>query len=227
MKPTVQQMIALEMAEVGYKETPVNYTKYNDEYYGKRISAPWCMNFQQIEFIHAELPLPKKTDSCTTFMNWCKAHGCWIEKGPFKAGDVAIVQNPGSKHAVFLRKVYVNGADTIEGNWNDQVSTYYRPFDERFLGAYRPDYAEEEPDMTPAEVQEMIDAALDKEIVRYHYLKDVPLWYKPTIQRLVNEGSLAGKGGSGETLIVDLTEDMCRVLVVEERHENIQNADHA
>lgn len=51
-------------------------------------------------------------------------------------------------------------------------------------------------------------------ITTYYYLKDVPKkYYRPTIDKLIDYGYLAGKGGSGEDRIIDLTEDSVRVLV--------------
>ena len=212
--PTFKDVLKLHQAELGYTETPVNYTKFNDEYFGYHRSAPWCVTYQQVIFKHANLPLPYRTASCTEFMDWCIEHGVWVTSG-YREGDVAVVVTESGRHMVFLTKIYVNGANTIEGNWHNKVDTFYRPFATNFLGAYHPNYGKEEEDLTREEVQ----AIIDESIKRYKYLKDIPKWYKPTIQRLVAEGSIAGEGGSGENLIVNLTEDMCRTLVFMERHE--------
>ena len=60
---------------------------------------------------------------------------------------------------------------------------------------------------------------VDKEnndMERYKTLADVPESYKPTIQKLMQEGVIKGKSGG----IIDLTEDMCRTLVFVERMLN-------
>ena len=149
-KVTFTDVLNLHLAEVGYKETPINYTKYADEFYGYHISAEWCAIYQNIIFKHAGLPLPYKTASCRQFRDWCKRNNCWVTSG-YKNGDVAVVTTKSGNHMVFLAKVYTNGADTIEGNWNDSVSKYYRPFDSKFQGAYHPLYDEEEEDLTREE----------------------------------------------------------------------------
>lgn len=57
--------------------------------------------------------------------------------------------------------------------------------------------------------------------MRYKYLKDIPKNYREeTIDRLVAQGIIAGKGGEGEDLIVDLGEDAVRVLIYLDR-ENL------
>lgn len=54
----------------------------------------------------------------------------------------------------------------------------------------------------------------------YHLLSDVtdPL-YRQTLEKLINQGILKGRGGSGENLILDLTEDSVRLLVMLDRAE--------
>lgn len=48
----------------------------------------------------------------------------------------------------------------------------------------------------------------------YYYLRDVPKAYRPTMDELVSNGILKGKGGSGDDLILDMSEDAVRVLVL-------------
>lgn len=58
---------------------------------------------------------------------------------------------------------------------------------------------------------------------RYHTLGDVradennAANYLPTLERLIAEGHLRGKGGDGDGLILDLSEDAVRLLVVHDR----------
>lgn len=53
--------------------------------------------------------------------------------------------------------------------------------------------------------------------LRYYYFKEINKYYKPTIQKLIDKGLFAGKGGSGADMIVDMGEDMCRVLTMLDR----------
>ena len=54
----------------------------------------------------------------------------------------------------------------------------------------------------------------------YHLLRNVtdPL-YRQTLDKLISQGVLKGRGGSGEDLILDLTEDSVRLLVMLDRAE--------
>lgn len=44
--------------------------------------------------------------------------------------------------------------------------------------------------------------------------------YLPTIEKLINKGYLKGKGGEGDELVIDLTEDAVRLLVILDRAGN-------
>ena len=49
--------------------------------------------------------------------------------------------------------------------------------------------------------------------VRYKYYDDMPDWAKPTVSKLVKKGYLKGEGGG----VLDLTEDILKVFVVNDR----------
>ena len=51
----------------------------------------------------------------------------------------------------------------------------------------------------------------------YYYLKEVPTMYRDVLDRLIAEGRLKGRGGSGEDLVLDMSEEMVRVLVIMNR----------
>ena len=54
--------------------------------------------------------------------------------------------------------------------------------------------------------------------VRYNKLKDITSeHYRPTIDKLIKKGVLHGKGGEGDEMIVDLSEDSVRLLVILDR----------
>ena len=53
---------------------------------------------------------------------------------------------------------------------------------------------------------------------RYHTLGDITSeYYRPTIDKLINKGVLKGKGGEGEDIEIDLSEDAVRLLVILDR----------
>lgn len=52
----------------------------------------------------------------------------------------------------------------------------------------------------------------------YHLIKEVIYSvYKNTLDKLISKGILKGKGGSGENLIIDLSEEAVRLLVIQDR----------
>lgn len=66
-----------------------------------------------------------------------------------------------------------------------------------------------------AEFMSLLEEAKE---VRYEKLKDVPnKAYRETLDKLVRKGLLKGKGGEGEDLLLDLSEDNVRMLVILDR----------
>ena len=54
--------------------------------------------------------------------------------------------------------------------------------------------------------------------MRYEKLRDVDnQTYRQTLDKLVEKGLLKGKGGTGEDLTLDLSEDNVRMLVILDR----------
>lgn len=57
--------------------------------------------------------------------------------------------------------------------------------------------------------------------MRYNKLGEVKNQdYRKTLDKLIQKGLLKGKGGAGEGLIVDLSEDTVRTLVILDRAGN-------
>lgn len=59
---------------------------------------------------------------------------------------------------------------------------------------------------------EIYEVELEEKGKRYQKLDELPSWYRPTIQKLVEEGTLQGTGTG-----FDLSEDMVRSIVILER----------
>lgn len=66
-------------------------------------------------------------------------------------------------------------------------------------------------DMTEARVKQIIEK--DREANLYNNIEECPAWARPTIQKLVNKGFLQGTSDGS----LELTEDLIRVLVVNDR----------
>ena len=205
---TADNILRVARGELGYKESPAgsNKTKYG-AWFGLN-GQPWCMMFVQWCFRQAGAQdlLPALTASCGALMRAAQARGQWITGG-YQPGDVVIYDFPGNNvktdHCGIVVTPLTTGVRAIEGNTavgddsnGGEVMERTRP--ERFiLGAYRPDYDEEE------------------NVTRYKYLKDIPEKFRPTIEKLMDAGIIQGDGsdpgGNGD--VIDLSHDQVRTLV--------------
>ena len=204
---TVSELLELARRQIGVKECPPNSNnvRYNTWYYGREVSGaayPWCMVFVQWVFAQAGVKLPVRTASCGALMRAAKAAGCWVTKG-YQPGDVVIYDFPGgaaTDHCGIVESVDGTYISAIEGNTSSAsdadggaVERRARKF-AQIVGAVRPSY--------------------DKEVeeVRYNTVEECPDWARETVQKLIDKGYL---GGNGQGL--DLSHDMVRVLVIQDR----------
>ena len=207
---TVSELLEIARRQIGTKESPPNSNnvRYNTWYYGREVSGaayPWCMVFVQWVFDQASVKLPTRTASCGALMRAAKAAGCWVTKG-YQPGDVVIYDFPGgaaTDHCGIVESVDGTYISAIEGNTSSAsdadggaVERRARKFSQ-IVGAVRPSY--------------------DKEVdeVRYNTVEECPSWARETIQKLIDKGYL---GGNGQGL--DLSHDMVRVLVIQDRAGN-------
>lgn len=152
---TAEHVLQVARAELGYTETPAgsNRTKYG-KWFGLN-GNPWCMMFIQWVFFQAgayEL-LPAHTGSCGAFMRAAQAQGRWIIDG-YRPGDIVIYNFPGNNvltdHCGIVVTALTTGIQAIEGNTGAESDANGGQVQERtrptkfILGAYRPDYDEEE-----------------------------------------------------------------------------------
>ena len=170
---TADNILRVARGELGYKESPAgsNKTKYG-AWFGLN-GQPWCMMFVQWCFRQAGAQdlLPALTASCGALMRAAQARGQWITGG-YQPGDVVIYDFPGNNvktdHCGIVITPLTDGIRAIEGNTavgddsnGGEVMERTRP--ERFiLGAYRPDYDEEEEDLdisklTDQEVLQLVE----------------------------------------------------------------------
>ena len=207
---TVSELLEIARRQIGTKESPPNSNnvRYNTWYYGREVSGaayPWCMVFVQWVFDQAGVKLPVRTASCGALMRAAQSAGCWAT-GDYRPGDVVIYDFPGgaaTDHCGIVEAVDGTYISAIEGNTSSTsdadggaVERRARKFSQ-IVGAVRPSY--------------------DKEVeeVRYNTAEECPSWARETIQKLIDKGYL---GGNGQGL--DLSHDMVRVLVIQDRAGN-------
>ena len=207
---TVSELLEIARRQIGVKECPPssNNVRYNTWYYGREVSGaayPWCMVFVQWVFNQAGVKLPVRTASCGALMRSAQSAGCWAT-GDYRPGDVVIYDFPGgakTDHCGIVESVDGSRVSAIEGNTSSTnnadggaVERRARKFSQ-IVGAVRPSY--------------------DKEVeeVRYNTVEECPSWARETIQKLIDKGYL---GGNGQSL--DLSHDMVRVLVIQDRARN-------
>ena len=207
---TVSELLDIARRQIGVKECPPNSNnvRYNTWYYGREVSGaayPWCMVFVQWVFDQAGVKLPVRTASCGALMRSAQSAGCWVT-GDYRPGDVVIYDFPGgaaTDHCGIVESVDGTYISAIEGNTSSSndadggaVERRARKF-AQIVGAVRPSY--------------------DKEVeeVRYNTVEECPDWARETVQKLIDKGYL---GGDGQSL--DLSRDMVRVLVIQDRAGN-------
>lgn len=207
---TVSELLDIARRQIGTRESPPdsNNVRYNTWYYGREVSGaayPWCMVFVQWVFDQARVKLPIRTASCGALMRAAQAAGQWVT-WDYRPGDVVIYDFPGgakTDHCGIVESVDGTYISAIEGNTSSTnnadggaVERRARKFSQ-IVGAVRPSY--------------------DKEVeeVRYNTVEECPAWARETIQKLIDKGYL---GGNGQGL--DLSHDMVRVLVIQDRAGN-------
>lgn len=110
---TVKQVLDVARNEIGVKESPANSNKQKyGEWYGWN-GAAWCCIFICWLFNEAKMPLPYKTASCSSLLNWYKKNRPQSVYNTPKAGDV-IIYNFG--HTGIVESVGTGKITAIEGN---------------------------------------------------------------------------------------------------------------
>lgn len=118
-----KDIVDVAIAEIGYRETGNNSTKYG-KWYGMN-GAAWCHMFvswcaDQAGVSTSVIP---KTASTTTGMEWFKKKGLFKYKGKYtpKRGDIVYFKT-GRSHVGIVEKVSGSTLHTIEGNTSDKVA---------------------------------------------------------------------------------------------------------
>lgn len=113
-----KEILAIATREIGYHESAGKHNKYG-EWFGLDNVA-WCMEFVQWVYDQAGIPLPYKTPSCGSLLNWYKNNqpDC-ISKAPVE-GCIVIFDFPSTQYSTDHTGIFVRKTDmkitTIDGN---------------------------------------------------------------------------------------------------------------
>jgi hypothetical protein len=143
-------VVSVAKGEVGTKETPSNYVKYNDWYYGKSHSGgadkPWCAAFVSWVGNQAGIPtsiIPKDASTKSAYSKLIN-NGGKISPSESQGGDIIFFTKNGAASGIYHTGI-VTGNDnskisTVEGNSSDMVAERsYSVSDSKLLLA-RPQY---------------------------------------------------------------------------------------
>ena len=145
-----KSVVDIALKEVGTKEKPMgsNSIKYNDWYYGKKVSGssyPWCSAF--VSWVADKAGIPKdvipKTASVNQMYNGVKKSGGKEITDISKAqpGDIAIFGSDKSTHTGLVQDFSNNQLHTVEGNSSDQVIKRTYAKGQRAVTLVRPNYS--------------------------------------------------------------------------------------
>ena len=218
-----KQVLDLAAKYIGYKEKASDKDLYSFD--GNAGSGNYTM-FQE-ELAKAGFWNNNKQgyEWCTSFVAWCFWRLCGTEAkqilcltGDYGASCVSWAKYYAAQARLFTKpkvgdQYFQRGSDgqpchtgivesvngntfvTIEGNYGNAVQRVTRYLGSTVYGFGRPKYT--------AEIE-------DEEMERWKTIDDVPEgFYRDTVKQLLDDGIIKGKGDG----VIDLTEDMLRVMI--------------
>lgn len=180
MKCTADAILALARGEIGVKESPKNSNsvKYNTAYYGRAVQGdkfPWCAAFLWWLFRRAEAPElyygGGRTVYCPTLLAYHRKRGQGVAAGQWRPGDVIFFNFKGrgtAAHVGLCERWNGREIVTIDGNTGTQSqdnggAVMRRHRDPALVvGAYRPEYAKEEIELTEEQVRRIVRDEAEK-----------------------------------------------------------------
>ena len=157
----IEKLTDICRSQLGVTENPPgsNRIVYNDDYYGSPVSGaayPWCCVFIWWVFQKANLSQlfcgGQKTAYCPFVVNWARSHNQWVS-ADYRAGDLILFDwdaDGVADHIGFCVDVSGSTVITIEGNVDESVKQMVR-YPSVILGAYRPQYTDEEHGIPPVD----------------------------------------------------------------------------
>ena len=224
MNITPKQVLTLAAKYIGYKEKASNkdlysfegnagkgnYTMFQEElakagfWNNNKQGYEWCTSFVAWCFwrlcgnVEAKRILCLTGDYGASCVSWAKYYAAQARlfTKP-KVGDQFFQRGSDGKpcHTGIVESVNGNTFVTIEGNYGNAVQRVTRYLGSTVYGFGRPKYTAE---------------SEDEEMQRWKTIDDVPEgFYRDTVKQLMQDGIIKGKGNG----VIDLTEDMLRVMI--------------
>ena len=225
MNITSKQVITLAAKYIGYKEKASNkdlysfegnagkgnYTMFQDElakagfWNNNKQGYEWCTSFVAWCFwrlcgnVEAKRILCLTGDYGASCVSWAKYYAAQARlfTKP-QVGDQYFQRGSDGLpcHTGIVESVNGNTFVTIEGNYGNAVQRVTRYLGSTVYGFGRPKYTTEESE--------------GEEMQRWKTIDDVPDgFYRDTVRQLIDDGIIKGKGDG----VIDLTEDMLRVMI--------------
>lgn len=203
------RVLAVAAGEIGYHEGKGKHNKYG-EWFGMDGVA-WCMEFVQWCYHEADFDLPFKTASCGELLRWYQKNQTeCIAKTPVP-GCVVIFDFPrtaySTDHTGIFEGMGTLSITTIDGNTsngNDSNGGWVERRT-RKLSYANPVFI----------VPKGLTEEEDDDVKRYQTLDEIKAecpWATATVEKLIRKNYLTGDGKS-----LDLTRDMLRLLVINDR----------
>lgn len=197
-----EEFLKIALAEVGYKETGTNKTKYG-EWYGQNGVA-WCAIFidwcaDKVGVLNTLIP---KYPGCGNFYKWYKNQGLITMKP--KAGDIGFVKptkpTATCSHVFIVYEVNGNTITTIEGNYPDRVKKTTRKLtDKNILGFGSIQWQNENMTVeTPknnvlSEVKQESTKSITYIVKKGDNLTKIAKKYNTTVAKLVSDNKIKNK----------------------------------
>lgn len=204
---TPEKILELARDEIGTKEVPAgsNRVKYNTAYYGREVSGAslhWCAVFIWWLFQQAGAPElyfgGEKTAYCPALLHHHRSQK--VADG-YKPGDIIFFNFQGdfnTQHVGICESfdgTYITTIDGNTGEWNEANggAVMRRKRHKKYIvGAYRPNYEEEET-MT----QEQFDAMMEDYLARQKQKEPTAQWMLDGIERAKQAGISDGSSPLG------------------------------
>ena len=225
MNITPKQVLTLAAKYIGYKEKASNkdlysfegnagkgnYTMFQEElakagfWNNNKQGYEWCTSFVAWCFwrlcgnVEAKRILCLTGDYGASCVSWAKYYAAQARlfTKP-KVGDQYFQRDSRDGkpcHTGIVESVSGNTFVTIEGNYDNAVQRVTRHLGSTVYGFGRPKYTAE---------------SEDEDMQRWKTIDDVPEgFYRDTVKQLMQDGIIKGKGNG----VIDLTEDMLRVMI--------------